>query len=178
MSDTGTSAAAAAGQPPSLSQLADVVAPPPISWMPQTVGWKVLAVLLVLIAIWLAWRGTRNWLRNRYRRDALAELRQIETCWKSDPAASVAVLTALPALIKRCALAAWPREQVASRSGAEWARFLVANAGHATPGALALEPLVREIQYHDEQVLRLVPQSDVAMLIEASRQWIQGHVSA
>ena len=162
---------------PSLSQLADVALPPPVSWMPQTVGWEVLAAVLALLAVWLAWRGARYWWRNRYRRDALAELRQLELRWQADPATGAAVLSALPALVKRCALAAWPREQVASRSGSDWAQFLVANAGHAMHGAQALAPLVRDIQYHDEQAKARVSPNDVRVLIEASRQWIQGHVS-
>ena len=87
------------------------------------------------------------------------------------------MLAALPALVKRCALAAWPREQVASQSGAEWAQFLLAHAGHALHGAQALAPLVRDIQYHDQRALKRVSPNDVRVLIEASRQWIQGHVS-
>ncbi|MBS0450383.1 MAG: DUF4381 domain-containing protein [Proteobacteria bacterium] len=162
---------------PSLSQLADVVLPPPVSWRPQTVGWEVLGVLLAVLALWLAWRGARRWWRNRYRREALAELRRLESSWQADPATGPQLLEALPALVKRCALAAWPRELVASQSGAEWAQFLLANAGHATHGAQALAPLVREIQYHDPQALARVSPNDVRVLIDASRQWIQGHVS-
>lgn len=164
-------------QAPSLSQLADVVQPPPVSWMPQTVGWEVLGAALAVLALWLIWRSARRWWRNRYRREALAELRQIELRWKADPGTGPQVLEALPALVKRCALVAWPREQVASRSGADWAQFLLTHAGHASHGAQALAPLVREIQYHDTAALKRVSPHDVRVLIEASRQWIQGHVS-
>jgi len=162
---------------PSLSQLADVVLPPPVSWRPQTVGWEVLGGVLAVLAVWLLWRGVRWWFRNRYRRDALAELRRLELRWQADPDSGPAVLSALPVLIKRCALAAWPREQVAGRSGADWAKFLQDHAGHATHGAQALAPLVRDIQYHDTQSLARVSAHDVHVLIEASRQWIHGHVS-
>ena len=170
MSDAGT-------PPPSLSQLADVVQPPPVSWMPQTVGWEVLGAVLAVLALWLAWRGARRWWRNRYRRDALAELRRLEQRWQADAGLGPVVLAALPELIKRCALAAWPREQVAGRSGEDWAQFLQANAGHALNAAQALAPLVRDVQYHDAAALRRVPRHDVKAVIEASRQWIQGHVS-
>lgn len=169
--------AAKPAQPPSLSQLADVVQPPPVSWKPQTVGWEVVGVLLVLLALWLAWRGVRWWFRNRYRREALAELRRLELRWQANPDTRTAVLEALPVLIKRCTLAAWPREQVASRTGEQWAKFLQDHAGHAMHGAQALAPLVREIQYHDQEALKRVSAHDVHVLIEASRQWIQGHVS-
>jgi len=163
---------------PSLSQLADIVQPAPVSWMPQTLGWKVLGALLLVLFLWLMWRGVRRWFRNRYRREALAELRRLELRWQDDPETGAVVLAALPALVKRCALAAWPREQVASASGAQWAQFIQSHAGHATHGAQALAPLVREIQYHDRASLQRVSAHDVQVLIEASRQWIQGHVSA
>ena len=169
--------AEASAPTPSLSQLADVVQPPPVSWMPQTLGWEVLGALLAVLALWLAWRGARRWWRNRYRREALAELRRLELRWQADSSTGPQVLAALPALVKRCALAAWPREQVASRSGADWAQFLQTNAGHALHGAQALAPLVRDIQYHDTAALKRVSPHDVRVLIEASRQWIQGHVS-
>lgn len=175
MSDT---AATPTKPAPSLVDLADLVQPPPVSWRPQTVGWEVLGAVLAVVAVWLAWRGIRRWLRNRYRREALAELSRLEQRWQAEPDTGAVVLAALPALIKRCALAAWPREQVASRSGAEWAQFLANHAGHAVHGAQTLAPLVREIEYHDRQALQRVPAADVKALIEAARQWIQGHVSA
>lgn len=163
---------------PSLAQLVDIAQPAPVSWMPQTVGWEMLGVVLLLLALWLTWRGIRRWFRNRYRREALAELCRLELRWHDDPETGAAVLAALPALVKRCALAAWPREQVASASGTQWAQFIQSHAGHASHGAQALAPLVREIQYHDRESLQRVSAHDVQVLIEASRQWIQGHVSA
>jgi hypothetical protein len=167
--------------PPSLDQLADLAVPAPVSWMPQTVGWEVLAVLLALLALWLVARGLWRYRRNRYRRDALAELKRLELQWNATANGqgnSAAVLVALPVLLKRCALAAWPRDQVAGLHGEAWARFIEEHAGHATHGAQALAPLVREIEYHDRPALERVSAHDVEVLLEASRQWIQGHVPA
>ncbi|MDM0111078.1 DUF4381 domain-containing protein [Variovorax sp. J22R133] len=166
------------GAQASITQLADVALPPPVSWKPQTVGWDVLGVLLLVLALWAAWRAVRRYRHNRYRRDALAELERIETQWAKEPEDGTPVLVALPPLIKRCALAAWPREQVAGLSGAQWAQFLEDHAGHATHGARALAPLVREIEYHDAHALSRIGPQDVRVLLAASRQWIEGHVSA
>ena len=60
--------------PPStylLKQLHDVGLPEQVSWWPQTIGWKILAwIVLLLLLIWLYKQGKR-WWNNRYRREAL-----------------------------------------------------------------------------------------------------------
>jgi hypothetical protein len=162
----------------SIAKMIDPVLPQPVSWLPQALGWQILAGLIALGLLWLLARALRRWWRNRYRRDALAELRQLEAAWQRDPDNPVPVLTALPVLIKRCALAAWPRTQVARLNGPAWADFLEQHAGHGLHGAQALNPLVREIQYHDRAQLARTPADDVRMLLDASREWIEGHVSA
>ena len=162
----------------SIARLADPVLPQPISWMPQALGWQILAGLVALALLWLLFRALRRWWRNRYRREALAELRQLEAQWQRDSDNPVPVLVALPVLIKRCALSAWPRTQVAGLNGVAWASFLEAHAGHGLHGAQALSPLVREMQYHDEAQLARIPPDDVRVLLDASREWITSHVSA
>ncbi|MEZ8884146.1 DUF4381 domain-containing protein [Vibrio splendidus] len=63
--------------PPStyiLRELHDVAIPDSVSWAPQTIGWKILGVILLLVAIYLAYRlALRSW-NNRYRKEALQEL--------------------------------------------------------------------------------------------------------
>ena len=48
--------------------------PEPVAWTPQTVGWAVAAVWLLMVVILVARRTYLHWRRNRYRRAALAEL--------------------------------------------------------------------------------------------------------
>ncbi|UXA00060.1 DUF4381 domain-containing protein [Vibrio splendidus] len=63
--------------PPStyiLRDLHDVTIPESVSWMPQTVGWKILGVALLLVAIYLTYRLALKWWNNRYRQEALKEL--------------------------------------------------------------------------------------------------------
>lgn len=113
-----------------IDRLVEPPAPPPVSLMPQTWGWVVLAVLLALLAAWLVWRAVGRWRDGAYRRAALAEL----DAAGDDPAAIAAIL-------RRTALAAWPREEVASLSGEEWLAFLdsTGDGGFAGgPGAALL----------------------------------------
>ncbi|NCF62467.1 MAG: DUF4381 family protein [Gammaproteobacteria bacterium] len=105
----------------SLQNLNDIVVPGPVSWWPLATGWYVLAALLIVILLILAIRQWRQWRRNRYRRQALAQLSSIR---KGETG-----LQQLPFLLKRAAISAWPREQVASLSGPPWHRFLDETGG-------------------------------------------------
>ena len=63
--------------PPStyiLRELRDVTIPDSVSWFPQTIGWKILGVALLLVAFYLAYRLALRWWNNRYRKEALKEL--------------------------------------------------------------------------------------------------------
>ncbi len=106
-----------AGTTVSLPDLIDrIVAPPepaPVSMFPQTWGWAVLLALVVAAAAWFAWRRWRAWRADAYRRAALAEI----DAAGDDPARIAAIL-------RRAALAAWPRDAIAPLSGEEWLEFL------------------------------------------------------
>ncbi|MFA0056935.1 MULTISPECIES: DUF4381 domain-containing protein [Vibrio] len=57
-----------------LRELHDVTIPQSVSWVPQTIGWKILGVALLLVAFYLAYRIALKWWNNRYRKEALNEL--------------------------------------------------------------------------------------------------------
>jgi hypothetical protein len=98
--------------PYSLARLKDIVVPdPPPLWPPAPGFWVLL--LVVALGILLAirqWRVVRN--RSAYRRAGLDLLGEAVSAHD----VSVAV--------KRVALAAFPRERVASLYGDDWAAFL------------------------------------------------------
>jgi hypothetical protein len=113
-----------ADDPGSLDRLHDIMAPPPAPWWPPAPAWYVLgAIVGVLVAV-AVWRAVACWLRNRYRRAGLAELAALETA-----APGSHTSPALAELVKRVALAAYPRERVASLSGGAWLAFLDATGG-------------------------------------------------
>jgi hypothetical protein len=111
-----------------LEKLADITVPAPAPWTPQTWGWAVLALALLALVVWLAIRAVRLRRANRYRVEALAELTTLES-QISDGGQRAAAVAAMPRLLKRVALAAWPRTEVASLSGESWVAFLRAHAG-------------------------------------------------
>ena len=104
---------------PSLDALRGLRVPEPVSAAPQTTAWWILfaALALLLVALVVLW--IRRWRRNRYRREALARLDALGP----DEAGE------LPQLVKRVALDAWPREQVAELTGEPWLAFLDRSLG-------------------------------------------------
>ena len=96
-----------------LDQLKPIALPDKVSLWPQTVGWLVVAVVvfifagLMLVLWFIAYRS------DAYRRAALREINVIG----NDP-------KKLAEVLRRCALAAYPRTAVASLHGEKWLRFL------------------------------------------------------
>ena len=120
--------------PQLIDQLADVAMPAPISYAPETAGWWVLAALfafgLALAAIVIARRRQRN----QYRRAALEELNDIEARSMDD-----SVLRDTAAVVRRTALIAFPRHDVAHLYGTAWREFLTSSASiDLGPGVDAL----------------------------------------
>ncbi|MCV9999633.1 DUF4381 domain-containing protein [Pararhizobium sp. YC-54] len=154
-----------------LRQMADIALPPPVSMMPATWGWAVLAGLVVLALAFALWRWLRRRAQNRYRRDALAELAVLEARIGTGPE-RLQALAALPAIVKRTALAVWPREQVAALSGEPWVEFLKAHAGKARIDAESYA-FFAEAEY---RLAGAAPDEAAAQRsFAAARQWIEGH---
>lgn len=109
--------------PASLENLHDIVVLDAAPWWPPAPGWYLLALLVLLVAAWFLVISLKHWWRNRYRTAALKELNSLrQSIGKSgDQPTTVA---ALNRILKRVALAAWPRERVSQLAGQAWIDFL------------------------------------------------------
>jgi len=156
--DTLDSAAA------SLQNLNDVVSPAPVPWWPLAPGWYLLAAAVFALTAWLAVRAVRAWLRNRYRREALGQLAELKSVQ------SPSAWREVPALMKRTALACFPREQVAALSGDGWLGFL-----NATMPRRQLDPdagmLLRCAAYET----RDLESGEISRLFAVADDWIRHH---
>lgn len=96
-----------------LDLLEPIPEPAAISLVPQTQGWIWLGLAGLVLVFKLSQYGLRVWRRNAYRRAALREVNSV----KGDP-------VALAIILRRTALAAYPRTRVASLFGSDWLAFL------------------------------------------------------
>ena len=107
--------------PIGLDRLHDIVPLPPAPWWPPAPGWYVALGVGGVLLLWAGVKLAVAWRRDRYRRAALAELSQMRT--SSD------VPARLSELLKRAALATYPRGEVAELSGQAWLEFLDRSGG-------------------------------------------------
>jgi hypothetical protein len=163
-------------QDPRLSELHDIALPTPVSWVPQTVGWYVLAAALLVAAAWWVVRAIQRHRANLYRREASAELSSLRQRLYSDAAPERrAALRALPELVRRTALSATAdREAAAALVGEPWLGYLDAAYGgrgfSAGPGRL-----LGEVGYLGPDGLsRIDPAAAGELLAEVDR-WIRTH---
>ncbi len=149
-----------------LPQLLDLMHDPvwaePVSLAPQTIGWLIGAVWVIAIVMISGWHRYRAWRRNRYRREALTMLRRIEENSDDDRQVAEQIAT----LLKRTALAAYPRAQVAKLYGAAWAQFLRETASNDPEVGQAADQLATAAYR---------PAVDGAGLIGPARRWIKVH---
>ena len=96
----------------SLNNLRDIVVPDPPSLWPPAPGVWILVGIITAVLLFIFWRLYVSRKQNAYRRAGLELLGQVHTCRD------------ILVLLKRVALAVFPRQQVASLYGQEWVNFL------------------------------------------------------
>lgn len=155
---SGTNPAAGEETLPDLiAQLVPPPEPPTISMWPATPLAKGFCVLLLLLFLFFIWRQIQRYRANAYRRAALANLQQSE-----------GDIAQIAEILRRTALAAYPRAQVAALTGEDWLHFLnqhyPKNAFDGEVGRALLQgPYRKGATEHP------------SALAQAAQDWIQHH---
>jgi hypothetical protein len=158
--------------PISLENLFDLVMPSPVPWWPPAPGWFVVSGVVLVLAVWTAWHAWKRWRAAAYRRAALAEWQQLRT-QAANPGLREVTLRHLPELVKRTAIAAFPRAEVASLSSMEWLRFLD-RTGHTDAFTRGRGQLLAELAYDPRAIVR-IDTTAVEELFSVVRRWIGRH---
>ncbi|KAA0968913.1 DUF4381 domain-containing protein [Aureimonas fodinaquatilis] len=155
-----------------LRSMHDIIVPEPVSWMPQTWGWAVVAVCLFIAVLIAVAAYVRHYRKNAYRREALRLLDEICTDMQASAALSADAFR-LAELVKRTALAAWPRADVASLSGDDWIAFL--NHTSKDSAGDALKDVLKDLEYQKADSAPPLPAKMAEDLTAATRRWIETH---
>ena len=151
----------------------EIILPEAVSWWPTAPGWKVLAVIIVILLLFLCVRWMKRWWRNRYRREALRQLMQVQHHAGKQLQEVVAVL---PYYLKVTALQAYPRQDIASLSGDNWLAFLDKQYS-AAAFSEGIGRKLLAVAYLPQEQWQL-SEKDSEALISMSRLWISKHREA
>lgn len=156
-----------------LQQLREISLPDPVSWTPRTVGWYVVFGLAAVVASRLIWIAYCRYRSNAYRRAALAELSVIEQAVRLGRRRDEALAT-LPSLLKRTALAGYPRSEVAGLSGPAWLAFLDQTM-RGSGFAIGEGCRVSELAYAPRNRVAQISDESLTALLRLARRWIAHH---
>ncbi len=103
--------------------LAQFIEPSPVKFAPDAPGWYVLCGVLILSLLLVAFLIYRKYKRNRYRREAIGWLEQMEKQLVGNHEYARIVYTA-DMLAKQISIQVYGREATAALRGSEWIDYL------------------------------------------------------
>jgi len=111
-----------------LDMLRDIHLPGEISAWPPAPGWWFLLIFSILLIIAVFWLLRKNYLQKKLFRLSQSAISELELAYDKhqDP---YLLVKEYSSLIRRIALARFPRQQIASLTGKLWLEFLDESAG-------------------------------------------------
>ena len=151
-----------------LSALRDIHLPPDPGFWPPAPGWWILALILVLAAIALGWWRRSVARRRRPQREALQALADLRDALAQGEAPH-RIASESASLLRRVALARFPRQRVAGLSGRPWLEFLVEHGGGSGLAVTEAELLVTA------PYVPRVNADEAERFIGLCERWIRAH---
>lgn len=151
-----------------LKKFIETQAPEPISWLPQTLGWKIILLVFVLLLLKKSMQAYKRYQRNAYRREALNWLQQLKQISYTN---NKKQYRQLPALLRKTALYTFKRSDITTLSGSSWEQWLdkqcpKTNFHQQCPNMLHQLAFAPSINISDTQI---------AVLMEQIGLWIKFH---
>ena len=112
-----------------LAQLADIHLPEPIGLWPPAPGWWVLALALMVLAVYAARKYLRYYRLQQVCNHALAELERCYQALADCPEQNLAAcklryINEVNSVLRRVALVHYPQSAIASLDGSAWVDFI------------------------------------------------------
>ncbi len=153
---------------PLMSSLSEPSISGHISWVPNAPGWYWLLFLLFCFALYRIYLFVQNYLSNTYRRAALIELEHFTL---QEPLSEKEQYQKLPQLLRRTALYAFPRSDIAPLTGIAWEKWL---DDHCTKSQFSTEisGLLSQLAYSPRATLT---EENKHAILDNVALWIKHH---
>jgi len=151
------------------TQFGQLIEPAPVKFTYTTPGWYVLGALLLLLIIVVAWLLIRHYMRNRYRREAIKSLLQIENMYAAKNNYTDLVYET-NMLAKRVAMSTYGRPSVAGLRGEEWINYMNSKwrkKSFNTNDALLLT--------NNLYTFSPLPAEQASLFVSKTKDWIRKH---
>ena len=155
-----------------LENLRDVQMPAILNRWELAPGWWFLSLLLTFFVFFLFWLFVKTWRNNKYRREALIELEAIDLR-RQKTGDELVFLQESQTLLKRVALTAFPREDVAQLTDLEWINFLGKSSKTSRFEDPVVEALIDDV--YREKLEQPLNYHEIKVLL---RFWIKNHKSS
>lgn len=103
-------------------QLQDIHLPESASFWPLALGWWLLLVVIVFLALWLTFKILKRAKQKKHRIEILNKFTVLEKKLRAEP--SNTTIAEINTLLRQLAISYYPRAQIASLTGGEWLQFL------------------------------------------------------
>lgn len=147
-----------------LTQLHDIHLPPPIGWWPLAPGWYLLAASMIIACVALGLKLRRYHINGHAKREALRALAMYQKQYEEDKNSQSGSAN-VSALLKRVALAYYPRTRVAGLQGEAWIAFL--NSSVKQVNFTPIRPLLLELPYRPSH------SQNLQTLFDTAHKWIK-----
>jgi len=148
-----------------LSALHDIHMPASDGWWPLAPGWYLLAACAAIACMLIGFLGYRYYCNGRAKREALRTLAMYEKQYQLDDNSQLCTAR-ISELLKRVALAYYPRTQVAGLQGDAWIGFLNTTVKGVNFNSVRM-PLL-------EQPWRPSRTQNLQPFFNTARKWITG----
>jgi hypothetical protein len=185
---------------PSIDQLKEMALPAPVSYAPQTWGWWALLALLIITLVVTGARRYWQWRRDRYRREALVRLEELQR--RSN---DLSALRELPELLKRVAISmpnakpvgasllakralhstslatdttpsragSLPQGSPAALGNEDWQAFLQRHSKQPLPSDFSQQ--LARLAYAPDAILLAMPNDQRQQLFNTCKTWVERH---
>ncbi|WP_460156630.1 DUF4381 domain-containing protein [Pseudomonas sp. S2_H10] len=187
---------------PSIDQLKEMALPAPVSYAPQTWGWWALLALLIITLVVTGARRYWQWRRDRYRREALLRLEELQ-----QRSSDLSALRELPELLKRVALSMPSRQHTnpvgaglpairrshstlisagtppslasqllqgpAALGNEDWQAFLQRHSKQPLPADFSQQ--LAQLAYAPDATLQALPNDQRQQLFNTCKTWVERH---